>query len=56
MGGDQNRDATGISGVSLGGRIALQIGLSHPEAFSALPLIIARASRLPAAHCIDALP
>jgi len=28
--------ATGIDGVSLGGRVALQVGLSHPERFGAI--------------------
>jgi hypothetical protein len=30
------RDATGIDGVSLGGRLALLVGLSHPEVFGAV--------------------
>lgn len=30
------REATGIDGVSLGGRIALLVGLSHPEIFGAV--------------------
>jgi iron(III)-salmochelin esterase len=31
-----DRAATGIDGVSLGGRVALQVGLSHPDRFGAL--------------------
>jgi len=30
------REATGIDGVSLGGRLALLVGLSHPEVFGAV--------------------
>jgi enterochelin esterase-like enzyme len=31
-----DRSATGIDGVSLGGRVALQVGLSHPDRFGAV--------------------
>jgi iron(III)-salmochelin esterase len=31
-----DRNATGIDGVSLGGRVALQVGLSHPDRFGAV--------------------
>jgi enterochelin esterase-like enzyme len=29
-------EGTGIDGVSMGGRVALEVGLSHPEAFGAV--------------------
>jgi hypothetical protein len=32
----QGREHTGIDGVSLGGRMALQVGLDHPELFGAV--------------------
>jgi enterochelin esterase-like enzyme len=32
----RSREATGIDGVSLGGRLALDVGLAHPEAFGAV--------------------
>ncbi|WP_245678209.1 alpha/beta hydrolase [Chondromyces crocatus] len=35
-GNGMGRQATGIDGVSLGGRLALQVGLSHPEMFGAV--------------------
>lgn len=35
-GAARGRDATAIDGVSLGGRLALEVGLSHPEAFGAV--------------------
>jgi hypothetical protein len=31
-----SRDGVGIDGVSLGGRVALDVGLAHPEAFGAV--------------------
>jgi iron(III)-salmochelin esterase len=31
-----DRSATGIDGVSLGGRVALQVGLAHPDRFGAV--------------------
>ena len=36
VGGRPDRRATGIDGVSMGGRLALLVGLSHPEAFGAV--------------------
>lgn len=35
-GAARTRDGTGIDGVSLGGRIALEAGFSHPEAFGSV--------------------
>jgi hypothetical protein len=35
-GAARSREGTGIDGVSLGGRVALEAGLSHPEAFGAV--------------------
>jgi hypothetical protein len=32
----QTRDGTGVDGVSLGGMIALDVGLSHPQAFGSV--------------------
>jgi pimeloyl-ACP methyl ester carboxylesterase len=36
LGLEVERSKTGIDGVSLGGRLALLVGLSHPEAFGAV--------------------
>lgn len=35
-GAARTREGTGIDGVSMGGRVALEVGLSHPEAFGAV--------------------
>ena len=44
------REATGIDGVSLGGLAALEVGLSHPEAFGAVgalqPAVSSRVERV----------
>ncbi|MBI4703878.1 MAG: esterase [Deltaproteobacteria bacterium] len=36
LGPKAGREATGIDGVSMGGRLALLVGLSHPEVFGAV--------------------
>lgn len=38
-GAARTREGTGIDGVSMGGRVALEVGLSHPEAFGAVGAI-----------------
>jgi iron(III)-salmochelin esterase len=35
-GAARTREATGIDGVSLGGRVSLEVGFAHPEAFGAV--------------------
>lgn len=38
-GAARTREGTGIDGVSMGGRVALEVGLTHPDAFGAVGAI-----------------
>jgi predicted esterase len=38
-GAARTREGTGIDGVSMGGRVALEVGLTHPEAFAGVGAI-----------------
>ncbi|MEO1269648.1 MAG: alpha/beta hydrolase-fold protein [Myxococcota bacterium] len=52
-GGRPKPEQTGIAGISLGGRVALLVGLSHPEAFGAVSGLQPALSPSEAPHFAD---
>lgn len=50
----QTREGTGIEGVSMGGMVALETGLAHPETFAAVGAMQPALSRQPGAIAADA--